>query len=96
MAVCILMLVSLPAVLLNKVGYSVDSTELVVYRDGLAHVTQVLTVNETFPAITVKLLASAIENVIVVDENSTLLDYETKDSNITVFSLGARKVEVLY
>jgi len=92
----ILMLVSLPLVSANELGYSVDSVELVVYRDGLVHVAQALTVNETLPAINVRLLASAVENVIVVDENSALLDYEMRETNMAVFSLSAKKVMIEY
>lgn len=95
-AACILMLVSLPLVSANGLGYSVDSVELVVYRDGLVQVAQVISVNETYPAITVSLLASAVENVIVVDENNTILDYEIKGSNMTVYSLGATRVVIEY
>jgi len=93
---CILALISVPVVSVGELGYFVESVELRVYRDGLVHVTQALTVNETFPALTVNLLASMIENVIVVDENDTILEYKIKDSNMTVFSLGARRVIIEY
>jgi len=93
---CILMLVSLSMVSAIELGYSVEFVELIVYRDGLVHVTQALTVNETFPAVTMNLLASMIENVIVVDENDTILEYKIMDSNMTVFSLGARNVTIEY
>lgn len=92
---CILALISVPVVS-AELGYFVDFVELRVYRDGLVHVTQALTVNETFPAVTVNLLASMIENVIVVDENDTVLDYKIVDSNLTVFSLGAVRVVIEY
>lgn len=94
-AACIFMLTSLPLVS-AELGYSTDSLELVVYRDGLVHIAHVLTVNETFPAVGVWLLASAVENLIAVDENGTLLDYVTEDSNLTVFTLGARKAVIEY
>jgi len=93
---CILALISVPVVSVGELGYFVESVELRVYRDGLVHVTQALTVNETFPAVTVNLLASMIENVIVVDENNTILDYRVNDSNMTVFSLGAIRVVIEY
>lgn len=90
------MFVSIPVVSANELGYDIDYVELVAYRDGLVHVTQTLKVNETFPAINVELIASAIENVIVVDENSLLLDYEIEEFNMTVFSLGARRIVIEY
>lgn len=95
-ATCVLMLVSLPLFSVNELGYRVDSVEIVVYRDGLAHVTHALTISEAFPAVNVELLASAIENVIVVDENSVLLDYEIVDFNLTLFSLGAVRALIEY
>lgn len=95
-AAFILMFVSLPLVSANELGCSIDSVELVVYRDGLVHVTQALAVNETVPAITVELLVPIVENVIVVDENSVLLDYEIEEFNITVFTLGAGKAVIEY
>jgi len=93
---CILVLASIPAASAGEPEYQVDSVDLVVYRDGLVRITQALTVNETFPAITVRLLASTVDNVIVVDENGTLLDYEIEEYNMTIFSLGARRIVMEY
>lgn len=96
-AVCVLMLVCLPVVsVVSEQEYYVDSMELTVYRDGLVQVAQAMTVNETYPAITVSLLASAVENVIVVDENNTVLDYEIRGPDMTVYSLGATRVVIEY
>jgi len=86
----------MPVVSANELGYGIDSVELVVYRDGLVHVTHALTVNETFPSISLGLLAPSIENIIVVDENETVLDYEIKGSNMTLFTLGAKRVLLEY
>jgi len=87
----VLMLVSIPRASSGELEYSIDSVEATVYRDGLVHVTQELTVNETVPAVTLQLLAPRIENVIVVDENNTILDYEVEELYITVFTLGSCK-----
>ncbi|MFQ6081136.1 MAG: carboxypeptidase regulatory-like domain-containing protein [Candidatus Bathyarchaeia archaeon] len=96
-AVCVLMLVCLPVVsVVSGQEYHIDSMELTVYRDGLVQVAQAMTVNETYPVITVSLLASAVENVLVVDENNLVLDYEIRGSNMTVYSLGARRVVIEY
>ena len=96
-AVCVLMLVCLPVVsVVSEQEYYVDSVELTVYQDGLVQVAQAMTVNETYPAITVSLLASAVENVIIVDENNMIIDYEIRGSQITVYSLGATKVVIEY
>jgi uncharacterized membrane protein len=92
----ILMFISVPIVSSIELEYSVDSVEATVYRDGLVHVTQDLTVNETLPAVTLELLAPLIENIIVVDENDTVLDYEVEGPSIIVFTLGAREATLEY
>jgi uncharacterized membrane protein len=80
----------------DDLGYDVESTELTVYRDGLVHVAQRLSVNETFPSVTIMLLSASVENVVVVDENETALDYDTTDSDMTIYSLGATVVALEY
>jgi uncharacterized membrane protein len=76
--------------------FTVESINLTVYRDGLVHVTQTLSVDELAPEITLPLLSSSIENVIVLDENQIAVDYERKEDNLTVFTLGAESVSVEY
>jgi uncharacterized membrane protein len=80
----------------NELEYQVDSIELTVHRDGSVHVTQILTIDETFPSVSFPSLASEVENVLVVDENWTLLKYEMDGSRFTVFSLGAKKAVLEY
>ncbi|MFA5363871.1 MAG: CARDB domain-containing protein [Candidatus Bathyarchaeia archaeon] len=80
----------------EETGFTVESTDIQVYRDGVVHVTQTLTVNETFPDVTVPLFSSSIDNLIVLDENQTFLDYEITGTNIDVFSLGATGVSIQY
>jgi uncharacterized membrane protein len=76
--------------------FQVESTDLQVYRDGLVHVIQTLTVNETLPTVTLPLLGSSIDNFIILDENQTVLDYEVEGTNLTIFTLGATTVSVQY
>jgi uncharacterized membrane protein len=76
--------------------FEVESMNLIVYRDGLVHVTQTLIVSELFPQVTILLLSSSIENVIVLDENAMAVDYEIIRGNLTVFTLGAERVLVEY
>ena len=76
--------------------FTVDSAELAVYRDGLVHVTQTVTVDELAPEITLPLLSSSIENVIVVDGNQQVVDYEVNGADLTVFTLGATQISVDY
>ena len=74
----------------------VESTNLTVYRDGLVHLTQTIVVNETDPTITLPLFSSSINNLIVLDENQTVLDYRRDDSNLTIFTLGTKNVSLEY
>jgi len=76
--------------------FEVESVDLVVYRDGLVHVTQTIIVDELAPEVTLPLLSSSIENVIVLDENQLAVDYEINGGNLTVFTLGAERVVVEY
>jgi uncharacterized membrane protein len=48
------------------------------------------------PAITFPLLGSLVDNFIVLDENQTVLDYNTEMGDITVYNLGATSVSVQY
>ena len=80
----------------NENEFQVEFTVLTVYRDGLVEVTQTVVVNETYPSVTLPLLATSVENIIVVDENQTPFEYEITGSYLTVFSLGAKIVELEY
>ena len=77
-------------------AFTVESIDLTVYRDGLCHVIQVIVVDELTPEVTLPLLSSSIENVIVLDENDLSVDYEIDGGNLTVFTLGAEQVLVEY
>jgi len=90
------MLASPPVISASELQYQIESVDLTVYRDGLVHVSQVLFVNETFPCISLDVLSSSIENVVVVDENQTVLDYDVDGSNMTIFSIGASRVLLEY
>jgi len=76
--------------------FHVESVILTLYRDGLVHVTQIVYVNETVPQVTLQLLSVSVSNVLVVDENETILNYEINGSNITVFTLGATEATLEY
>jgi uncharacterized membrane protein len=78
--------------------FEVESTSLTVYRDGLVHVAQTVAVNETVPSFALRLLSDSesIENLVVVDENLTVLDYNATGQDITIYSLGAKTVLLEY
>ena len=74
----------------------VESTDLIVYKDGLVHLTQKIITNETDPTITLPLFSSSIDNLIILDENQTVLDYRQDGSNITIFTLGTKITSLEY
>ncbi len=90
------LLISATVTAADETESQIDSTDLQVYRDGLVRVTQTLTVNETVPAVNLPLLASSVDNFIVLDENQTVLDYEVDGTNLTVFTLGTTSVSLQY
>ena len=80
----------------NAADFNIESTNLQIYRDGLVRVTQIITVNETVPVITLPLLNSSASNFIVLDENQRVLDYNQTEINLKIFTLGTRNVSIQY
>lgn len=76
--------------------FNVQSTELKVYRDGLASITQLLSVNELSPEITVPLLSSSIENLLVLDPDQLTVDFHLNNSSLTIFTLGINQLTIEY
>jgi len=76
--------------------FEVESVDIIVYRDGVSHVTQTVTVDELTPEITLPLFSSSIENVIVLDEVELTIDYEINEEGLTIFTLGAESISVEY
>jgi uncharacterized membrane protein len=76
--------------------FTVDSVELTVYRDGLVHVAETAVVDELAAEITLPLLSSSIDNMIVLDGNEQVVDYEINGADLTVFTLGATQISVEY
>ncbi len=94
--VILFLLFSITLTVAQENDFQVETTQLQIYRDGLVRVTQTLAVNETLPEVTLTLLASSVDNIIVLDENQTFLDYEIDGINLTVFTLGATSVSLQY
>ena len=80
----------------ENMGFHVESVILTVYRDGIVHILQDIRVNETIPDITLPILSGSAYNVLAIDENGSVLDYEINGSNITIFTLGATEVTLEY
>ncbi len=77
-------------------GPSIDSTSAQVYRDGLVHVTQTLTLDTYAPQTQALLLCSNIENLIVLDQNMLAMDCEVDGKNLSIYTFGASKAQVQY
>ncbi|MEM0253209.1 MAG: hypothetical protein QXK78_01445 [Candidatus Bathyarchaeia archaeon] len=75
---------------------SVENVLVEVYRDGVAHIRMSLTINETDPMVEVQLLSQKPYNILALDEAGELLNYELSSSIITIYSLGASKVNLEY
>jgi len=80
----------------ENMGFYVESAVLTVYRDGIVHIVQDIRVNETIPDITLPILSGSAYNILAIDENGSVLDYEINGSNITIFTLGATGVTLEY
>jgi uncharacterized membrane protein len=76
--------------------FNTEAMTLKVYRDGLVHVTQSLVVDAFSPKIAVTLLSSSVENLIILDENQTAVDYQLGNGNLTIFTLGTVRVSIEY
>ncbi len=77
-------------------NFTIQSTSIEVYRDGLTHITQLLTVDELKPQITITLLSASIENLVVLDANNIAIDFEVSGSNLNIFTFGATQITIEY
>jgi len=79
-------------------AYTVQGATLTVFRDGVVHVNISVSVNETEPLISIPLLSpiESVSNILILDENSSLLDYDINDGNMTIYSLGATEITIEY
>ncbi len=75
---------------------SVDSTYVRVYRDGLVHVEQTLTLDSNAPQAQCTLLSSDVENLVILDEEQLAVDYEVNAETLLIYSFGASKAQVEY
>ncbi|MGC8937046.1 MAG: LPXTG cell wall anchor domain-containing protein, partial [Candidatus Methanomethylicaceae archaeon] len=83
---------------------SIQESDIVIYRDGFAHVSTVVASEETSASITIPLLTPDVSNILVYDESGESLDYDISFStngsvrvaNIEIYSLGATSVRLEY
>ena len=79
-----------------NLGYTVESSRVEIYRDGLSSVTQTVIVQDYYPQITIPLLSSSVENLVIVDQDQVPVDYEINNYNLTIFTLGSNKITIEY
>jgi uncharacterized membrane protein len=70
--------------------------DLLIYQDGAVHVQYLLHVNASVPTVNVTLLGELYEQLIIVDENASFLDYQIHGTVLIIDSLGAQLVELDY
>jgi uncharacterized membrane protein len=92
----ILPLSILAATVAAETAFEVEAITVKIYRDGLAHITQTISVDELYPEIDLPLLSSSLENLIILDENQLAVDYQLTATNLTIFTLGAAQVSIEY
>ena len=67
-----------------------------VYPDGFVFIDYTVKVDPTLSTVNVTCFGVNYENLIVLDENETPLDYVQVNDNITVYSLGSSIVHIFY
>ena len=73
-----------------------ESLSLFVYFDGYVQVLDVFEINQTYPQVAIDLLTLEPQNLIIVDEQDSFLDYSITNKQATVFSLGANQIKASY
>jgi len=80
----------------GQTAFEVQSTNLTLYRDGLVHFKQEITLDEILPEITLRLTSDSPQNVLLLDENLKAVDYRIVGDNLTAYTLGANRLSVEY
>lgn len=77
---------------------SPQSTSFViqVYSDGSSLLTQKLAVPSASASVEIPLLSEVLSNVVATDQNGSPLSFKISGSNITVYTLGATQVTLIY
>ncbi|MFQ5920655.1 MAG: hypothetical protein ACE5JV_01400 [Nitrososphaerales archaeon] len=76
--------------------YTPDSLFVTLFTDGTALIEYRLSSDETLPTITVPLLGTVFEDVLVVDGDDQLVDYRIDGSSLVMDTFGASDVEITY
>jgi uncharacterized membrane protein len=93
---CLLVLANAAACIFGQTTVQLQSTTLIIYRDGLVHCRQQLTSEALLPELTLALISEFPQNILLLDENGTTIDYKVVGNNITAYTLGAISLSVEY
>ncbi|MEX2690787.1 MAG: hypothetical protein Q6351_010795, partial [Candidatus Njordarchaeum guaymaensis] len=52
-------------------SFYTESFTITLYRDGLAHISHIIRVNDIVPEVSLPLLSESVNNILVLDENET-------------------------
>jgi uncharacterized membrane protein len=88
----IVMAISMP---IQSFG-SVRALDLVVYPDGITHISTEISTDPLKPEFFVDLFGSSIDNFVAEDENGFLLSAEIDENNSVVTTLGASTISLNY
>lgn len=96
LSVCLLVLMANSAFVHGQSTFQVQSTTLTLYRDGLAHCKQQVMLEPWTAEITLPLLSGSPQNLLLLDENRTAVDYKLSENNLTAYVLGASSLLIEY
>jgi len=73
-----------------------EALTLTVYLDGFVLVSHELTLNQTYPTLSVNLIGETHEELLAVDEQNLPLDYTITNNEAVIYSLNATKIIFTY
>lgn len=77
-------------------AFYIEESTIEVYRDGIVHIKQTFRVDEVAADIQIPLLCAAIENILVLDQDKKLVDYQLDGARLVVFTFGASPLTLEY
>src|SRR5215467_11565749 len=80
----------------SSAAFTSASLTIQVYSDGSALITQRIQVPSSDPSINVPLISEVLSHVVATDQNGSPLSFRISGQNITIYSLGATVVTLVY
>src|ERR1700675_4614614 len=74
----------------------VAPTILIVYEDGVVSVNQTLVLPNNLTSLYVPLLSSQVGDILVINQAGSPVSYQLNGTNMTVYSLGATRITLIY